>query len=303
MVSSLTLTPNNGLSSRQAQQTDSSISDSKNQRNQITGDDNTQTEQITDTVSISDEALQVAQNALNNSSTQYYEQFLPTHEGFSATAIAAGIIDPGLETFSAGKSFDQVAIAARASLDNNYERLEDIGKPYGHSNPQPEDHNSLFGELDRRALYAVSSNEGGLFTKDEQNIARNKLNQQQGLAMGLYNGPNDTQSKFVDPFLGDKAAQFKAGIQFLDKVSIEEKSGSFDFVLQRAGLQRGYEAFSREQGKAPEDFSTDHPLINLLLEAFDSKPENRNLNDYIEENYKDRITQALEDNKTFYGLD
>ncbi|MBV1880141.1 MAG: hypothetical protein KUG82_00810 [Pseudomonadales bacterium] len=223
-----------------------------------------------ETVSISDAARLAATAGLANGSTEYYEQFFPTYEGFSSANVAAGVSDPSLETFSAGKSFDQVAIDARASLDNNYERLASIGKPYNAGSSQPEDKNSLIGELDRRALYAVASNEGGLFTKEEQSVATGKMRSQQGLAMGLYSGPTSEKGKFIDPFFGDRSQQFKAGIQFLHQVSNEEKAGSIEFAVQRASLQRSYEAAILDKGGVPEDFSTDHPLVNLILAARDS---------------------------------
>ncbi len=197
-------------------------------------------------------------------------QFMPTYEGFSAANIASGVSNPSLENFSAGKEFKQVAIDARASLDNNYEKLDSIGKPYSTTSTPPEAVNSLLGELDRRALYSVASNEGGMFTEHEQNIARNKMNQQQGLAMGLYSGPTSEKDKFIDPFLGDNAQKFKAGIAFLDSVSNEEKAGSIEFAVQRAGLQQAYEQLSVEKGDIPEDFSTDHPLVTLILAARNS---------------------------------
>ena len=193
-----------------------------------------------DSVSISDAALLARKHGLANASTQYYEQFMPTYEGFSAATIAEGISNPGVDAFSAGKSFDQVAIDARASLDNNYERLESIGKPYIAASAQSIDRNSLVGELDRRAQYAVASNEGGLFTKDEQLSASAKLTQQTSLAMGLYSGPTSEKEKFIDPFMGDNAQKFKAGMQFLDQVSKEEKAGSIEYAYQRASLQRSY---------------------------------------------------------------
>ena len=142
-------------------------------------------EKDSDSVSISDAGLLASKHELGNASAKYYEQFLPTYEGFSAANIAEGISNPGVETFSSGKKFDQVAIAARASLDNNYARLASIGKPYVAATAQAIDRNSLVGELDRRAQYAIASNEGGLFTEDEQTTARGKLSQQTSLAMGL----------------------------------------------------------------------------------------------------------------------
>ncbi|MBO1256374.1 hypothetical protein J3L16_11840 [Alteromonas sp. 5E99-2] len=219
-----------------------------------------------DTVSISSAGQASSNSALVSSSTQYYEQFMPTYDGFSAKNIASGVSEPGIESFSAGKNFEQVAIDARASLDKNYDRLEEIGKPYSVNSSKTIDRNSLIGELDRRALYAVASNEGGLFTKNEQDVALSKMRQQQSLAMGLYSGPTSEKDKFITTF-GNFSQKFKLGIEFLDGVSKEEQAGSIEFAFQRASLQRSYENSVRENGEIPEDFSTDNSLVRLLFDA------------------------------------
>lgn len=267
-----------------------------------------------DVVSISNDARKAIDNSITNSQDQYYEKFMPTYEGFSATNIAAGVSSPGSEPFSSGKTFEQVAIYARSSLDKNYEKLYNIGKPYVAGSATSTDKNSLLGELDRRALYAVVSNEGGLFTKYEQALAQSTMSQQQGLAMGLYAGPISESDKFIDPFFGDSAQQFKAGIQFLDQVSNEEKAGSIDFAIQRSSMQQAYELKMRDRGEIPEDFSTIHPLVNLILQALESR--NGILNHESDgsifsdsedlrnqpwfSNYSDRLDEAINKTKDLY---
>lgn len=265
-------------------------------------------------VSISDAARSAAINSPSDSSTDYYQQFMPTYAGFSAANMAVGVLNPGLETFSAGKGFSQVAEDARSSLDKNYEKLYEIGKPFSLGQSRSEDVNSLLGELDRRALYAVSSNKDELFTADEQVLARSKLSQQQGLAMGLYSGPSSEKSNFIDPFNGDNVQRFKAGIQFLDKVGNEEKAGSFDFAMQRAALQGAYERGSQQRGEIAEDFSTEHPLVLLILAAMDAVKGDLKQG-YTEgtittaadladqtwfEDYKDLLANAIQDTQAVY---
>ncbi len=266
-------------------------------------------------VNFSKAGLDAAKNSISADSTAYYRQFMPTYAGFSADNIAAGVENPSLETFSEGKDAVQVAMDARASLDKNYEKLYAIGKPFSLGNIRSVDANSLFGELDRRALYLVSSNKDGLFSKDEQNMARDKMSQQQGLAMGLYNGPSSEKSKFVDPYLGDNVEKFKAGIQFLDKVGNEEKATSIEFALQRASLQNAYENGARKQGITAEDFSTDHPLVLLILAARNAV--NGDLSGGFSEglittaqrlqeqswfdDYKDQLAQALQESEELYS--
>lgn len=220
-----------------------------------------------ETVTISDTARKINESTQSGSSYEYFEQFIPTYEGFSSANIAIGVSDPGLETFSKGKSLEQVVIDARSSLDKNFKKLSEIGEAHSAGVTRV---NSMMGELDRRALNAVVNDEQGVFTIEEKNMARNKMLQQQGLAMGLYNGPTNKASEFVDPFLGDSVAHFKAAIQFLDKVGDEEKGGSIEYAFQRAGVQRAYEKSSREKGEIPEDFTTKHPLLLLILQARDS---------------------------------
>ena len=262
-------------------------------------------------VNFSKAGLDAAKNSISADSTAYYRQFMPTYAGFSADNIAAGVENPSLETFSEGKDAVQVAMDARASLDKNYEKLYAICKPFSLGSTRSEDVNSLFGE----ALYLVSSNKDGLFSKGEQNLARNKMSQQQGLAMGLYNGPSSEKSKFVDPYLGDNVEKFKAGIQFLDKVGNEEKATSIEFALQRASLQNAYENGARKQGITAEDFSTDHPLVLLILAARNAV--NGDLSGGFSEglittaqqlqeqswfdDYKDQLAQALQESEELYG--
>ncbi|PFG08594.1 hypothetical protein [Marinobacter sp. LV10MA510-1] len=221
-------------------------------------------------VTISDAGRKALEVSRGGQSPSYYEQFMPTYDGFTAANIALGVKEPDRDTFSAGKDFGQVAIDARASMDNNYERLESIGKSYPPNNAPAESRNSLLGELDRRALYAVASNQGEMFTKDEQAIARNKMNQQQGLAMGLYNGPTSEKDQFFDPFVGDRVSRFKAAIEFLDAVGNEEKGTSFEYAYQRAAVQRVYERASIQSGETPEELIPDSPLIRLLYEAMEA---------------------------------
>lgn len=179
-------------------------------------------------------------------------------------------------------------------MDNNYERLESIGKPYPPNNAPAESINSLLGELDRRALYAVASNQGEMFTKDEQAIARNKMNQQQGLAMGLYSGPTSEKNQFSDPFVGNMASKFKAGLEFLDAVGNEEKGTSFEYAHQRAGIQKAYESASIENGEIPEDFMSDSPLIMLLYEAMKAADtsESRSMTEGLIQNAEDIRKQS-----------
>ena len=106
-------------------------------------------------------------------------------------------------------------------MDNKYHQMRETGEPYGTQNFEGKEWYSLMGDLDRRALYAVASNEGGHFSKDEQSIARDIMNGQQGMAMGLYNGPTRLAGEFgmLPPTSNaDHLQIYKSGIEYLDQV-------------------------------------------------------------------------------------
>ena len=226
----------------------------------------------TDTVSLSAAAQQAMKAAAPGQATaSYYEQFMPVREGFSSANLAAGVTDPAAQPFSQNRPFAEVAEAARAQMDSVYTQMRESGEPYGTHSFEGRDRTTLMGELDRRALHAVASNKGGLFTRQEQNDAADLMRQQQGLAMGLYSGPTAARGAFADPHAGDNAARMEAGVQFMDKVPAEEKAGSAEWAFQRAAMQSAYEGISERQGDTPKDYSSGHPLVELILEALESR--------------------------------
>lgn len=99
-------------------------------------------------------------NQANNVIPSKYVQFFPARKGYSVANLALGVEDPAAQPFSQNRPFAEVAQAARASLDGKYEKMSKSGKPF-----EDIDRYSAFGEFDRRALYAVTSNEGGLFSE------------------------------------------------------------------------------------------------------------------------------------------
>ena len=196
----------------------------------------------------------------------YYEQFFPVRDGYSATALAAAIDDPGAETFSAGKTLGEVAGVAGAAMDAKYAAMRADGQPFDFNSREGKDWYSLLGDLDRRALYAVSSNQGGLFTEQEQDIAQSIMSGQQGWAMGLPNGPTRLVEGLPDRFMGDHAARFKAAVQWLDRVSNDEKT-SISWAANRAAAQQSYELTMEGRGETPENLDSENPLAKLIKEA------------------------------------
>jgi hypothetical protein len=151
----------------------------------------------------------------------------PARAGFSTAALSAAIAVPGAETFSKGKTLDQVATAARNGLDQKYASVNASGSPFDKNSPT--DWNTVFGDFDRRSLYAVASNQGGNFSKDEQQAAKSVLDQQLQYAGGFFvlkSGP--------DP-VGD-AAGYAKQLSWLDGLSSDEKTSS-DWAAARSSAQ------------------------------------------------------------------
>ena len=159
------------------------------------------------------------------------------------------------------KSFAQVALDARASMDSQYAAMKASGKPFDMDSKGGKDMYTLMNNLDRRSLYAVKSNEGGQFTKEERVIAQIIMGQQVEYAM-------DLPSK-AGTFLSSSsnfAEGFKNGIRLLDNVSSEEKS-SLEWAIGRASAQIAYENAAEVENKAPEKLDSEDPIVQLITAA------------------------------------
>ncbi|WP_287030082.1 hypothetical protein [Pseudomonas sp. UBA6310] len=172
------------------------------------------------TVTLSSAAQQ--SNALSN----YYAQFFPSRTGMTSDALVRSVISPGSVSSSQGKTLADVATDARSRMDANYATMKASGTPYDANSPGNVDTISLMGNLDRRSLYSVSENVGGLFSEQEQKAASSLMKQQLSLAMGEFVGPAGSQAQFVDPYAGDETARNLAGAKFLAAVSSDEKSSA-----------------------------------------------------------------------------
>jgi len=159
--------------------------------------------------------------------------YFPSRSGMSADALILGVAKPGAISSSKDKTFADVALDARKRMDEKYALMKDSGKPYDNS---ALDRNSLMGDLDRRSLYAVATNEGGQFTKEEQTAAQDLMRQQAQLATGYYEGPEDQKKNWRDPFANDPVGRAKAALNFLDNMSPEEKNTP-QWLSQRSTIQ------------------------------------------------------------------
>ncbi|HEF4760192.1 TPA: hypothetical protein SAN82_002627 [Pseudomonas putida] len=196
----------------------------------------------------SDQAASATQNddsvSFSSTATDYSDAiasnapYFPVRPGMNADALILGVTKPGAVSSSKDKTFADVALDARKRMDEKYALMKDSGKPYDGS---VQDRNALMGDLDRRSLYAISTNEGGQFTKQEQAAAQELMRQQAQLATGYYVGPEDQKKNWKDPFANDPVGRAKAALNFLDNMSPEEKSTP-QWLSQRATIQTALDA-------------------------------------------------------------
>ncbi|MBK3803601.1 hypothetical protein GAY33_31230 [Azospirillum brasilense] len=174
----------------------------------------------------------------------------------SETAQASLVTQTAPQT-AGKKDFATVAKDARATIDAKYAELAANGKPMDYMHATQESWDTVYGGLDRRALFAIASNSDGSFSKDEQDTAQSIMSQQQGQAMMA-----------ADPTGNDHAARFRAGVAFLEGVSDEEKA-SANWAVQRAANQFGYEQTMRSSGREPDDLDSENPLVAMIKGAMD----------------------------------
>jgi len=200
-----------------------------------------------------------------------YEIYMPVRPGYSSANLAIAVTDPAAEPFSSGKTKSEVAQAARKAIDTRYVKMAESGEQFRPKSNEAVDWYSVFGDLDRRALNAVRTDESGFFAKAEMEIAQSIMTQQQSLAMGLYHGPTRLAGTFSDTEdinPSDHMAVGKAGALWLDKVSREEKTTSPEWMEQRAAAQYLYENGAKETGAKPEDLSSGFKFVDMLLQAY-----------------------------------
>ena len=191
-----------------------------------------------------------------------FAQYFPTRSGSPANALALSVTNPESLSSSKDKTIAETAVDAKNRLDAKYSSMKSSGRPFDANSWEGKDMYELMGELDRRSLYAVRSNEGGLFTQEEQNMANSIMLQQQGLNMGLYSGPTGKASSFVDPYSNDSLIRSQVNIDFLDRVSAEEKM-SAEWIFARSAAQYTYEIHALDEDINIE--ATKNPLVEMLV--------------------------------------
>jgi hypothetical protein len=225
-----------------------------------------------DTVSISRKGYDY------NQSNSYFSRFFPGREGMDTEAILNGLLHPGSTSSSQGKTFSETAQDARKRMDEKYEKMKS-GAPFDSKNLR--DVYSLLGDLDRRSLFAVSSNEQGLFTKEEQAAAAYVMRQQQSMATGIYSGLPDLESDFNDPFKNDITGRIKAGLDFLKSLSEEEKQSSY-WQKQWSGLIQALQSEAETPVKDDAESSKQgerHLILAEIMTQWSSgTPESKDFN-------------------------
>lgn len=214
--------------------------------------------------------------SLSSTSTDYSNSiignapFFPVRSGMNADALVLGASKPGAISSSKDKTFAEVAVDARKRMNDKYALMTASGKPYTGSD---EDRNALMGDLDRRSLNAVATNQGGTFTAQEQASAQALMRQQARLATGYYSGPADQQKNWKDPFINDPFGRARAALAFMDNMSPEEKS-SPEWLTQKLSLEA---ALNQSGGTDPAEKKTGHfhnlaeILAGVVTDGSDSK--------------------------------
>ena len=151
------------------------------------------------------------------------------------------------------ESFTQVVLDARATLNAGYQKL---GKT-GDDTTNFDQWENVVGlkNMDRRTLYAISSNQGGLFSQAEIDAAGGEMAIRESSAMTA-----------ADPLHQNPAAAFKAAADYLDQASPEEKT-SLKWAEDRGSAQAGYLLCMQDAGRTPENVSTGNPVVDLFAKA------------------------------------
>lgn len=195
--------------------------------------------------------------SLSSTSTAYSNSiagnapFFPVRSGMNADALVLGASKPGAVSSSKDKTFAEVATDARKRMDEKHALMKASGKPYTGSD---EDRNALMGDLDRRSLNAVATNQGGTFSAEEQASAQALMRQQARLATGYYSGPADQEKNWKDPFLNDPYGRASAALDFMDNMSPEEKATP-EWLSQHLSLEA---ALNQSSSLDPAEKKTGH---------------------------------------------
>lgn len=161
------------------------------------------------------------------------------------------------------KSIATVITETRSALDGLYTAAKVKG-PYDASGKLTVD----LASLDRRALFAISTNNGGGFTVDEQKAAGAELAQRFNAAMAPAAG--------TAKLTGNFAGLYKAAADYLDAAGPEEKATA-RWTAQRDAVAKGVQATQQTPDKAPAGIPDD-PVAGFLTQP-DTAPPVKSIGD------------------------
>lgn len=122
--------------------------------------------------------------------------------------------------------------------------------------------------LDRRSLFAISTNNGGKFTPDEQAVAATELKQRFDKAL--------EPSLATTRLTGDYSVSYKAALDYLDGASDEEKATA-TWASQRAAVLKGVQTTQQDPNTAPSGISGDPVAAALAGTAPPTKSTTRDI--------------------------
>ena len=158
---------------------------------------------------------------------------------------------------AAQKSFSTVTSDARAALDGLYTAAKVKG-PIGADGKTTIDLSSF----DRRALFAIVTNNGGKFSLDEQKAANTELGKRFNDALA----PAAATAELT----GDFSSLYRVALDYLDGASGEEKATAAWSAL-RSAVQKGVQATQQDPTTAPANIAND-PVAAYLAQSADKVP-------------------------------
>jgi hypothetical protein len=145
-------------------------------------------------------------------------------------------------------NFSAVTAEARTTLDHLY-NAAGVTAPIVDGQPT-----ISLSSLDRRALFAVASNNGRKFTTDEQAMASSELKSRFNVALA----PAAATTRLT----GDYSITYKAARDYLDAASSEEKT-TVTWSTQRTAVLQGYQATQQKPTVAPSGIASDPVAVYL----------------------------------------
>ncbi|MBR1218117.1 hypothetical protein JQ557_08980 [Bradyrhizobium sp. U87765 SZCCT0131] len=146
--------------------------------------------------------------------------------------------------------FASVAATARTTLDQLYAAAKVKG-------PIVDGKTTIsLSTLDRRALFAIATNNGGKFTPDEQAVASAELKTRFNAAMA----PAAATTRLT----GDYSVSYKAALDYLEAASPEEKATA-TWAAQHDAVLKGIKATQHAPTKAPGGIAND-PVADYLAQ-------------------------------------